>query len=361
MKHSQIVLIYKEFGSEKVITGIKNTNITIKYRNPYLGMIAPFVLMVMAFNLLIPMKIMGFSGIVTNSILGLVMLLALFIFLSQSYTIYFENDRILLKNKLNKEKILDLTKYPRIYMKYEETDTYDSSNEYSYTSKDYHLCLQQNNTNIILNIEFLGSKKLATFLHNLQMKNKEEVTLEQWQSSASNEEETFFHYFDFLAKQERIVGIKYPKLNFKIMNNDNLKLKVLICSLLAIISFGISYLIKNNLDLAKVFVTISVFLIVADLFLITQIAEKWKNLYLKISYPSNSTIKINRQVFDYKENDIMISIETYVDRKSNNKHNYRLLISSNGRILSSINLNLKQEKELGNFINNLIFQEKSLS
>lgn len=241
-------------------------------------------------------------------------------------------------------------------MRYKEIN----SSDYSYTSKYYNLYLQQNDTNIVFDIELLGSEKLSILLDNLQMQNKKDVTLEQWQSSATEKEKVFSDYFSFLDKQKRVTGVKNPNLNLKIMNNDNLKLKLLVCFLLTIISFLISYflgLVLNNLDLSNVFLTICAFLMLVDLYFVIQIAENWKNLYLKVSYPSNSTFKINKQAFDYKKDYIVLSIDTYTNFKSKEKHNYRLIISCNGHPHSSFNLNLNPEKQLGNFIYNLIFQE----
>lgn len=360
MKYTQINEIYMKFGNEKVITGFNDTNIVIKYTNPYLGIIIPLALVIMGLNLLVPMKIMKFPEITINILFILLMLLSLFVFLGQSYTLYFKDNTILLKNKLNKKKVLEIARYPRIYMRYKEMDSYDSTNMRSYTSKYYNLCLQQNDVNIVFDIELLGSKKLSILLNNLQMKNREDVTLEQWQSSATVKEKTFSDYFHFLDKQKRITGVKDSNLNLKIMNNKNLKLKLLICFLFTIISFLISYFLGcviNNLDLSNIFLTISAFLMLADLFFIIQIAEKWKSLSLKVSYPTNSTFKINNQIFDYKKNDIMLCIETYTDFKSKDKHNYRLVVLCNGHTYFSIDLNLRQEKQLGDFIYNLIFQE----
>ena len=130
-----------------------------------------------------------------------------------------------------------------------------------------------------------------------------------------------------------------------------------------IFAFIIDYVINSifhvsaNSIFHNFFMTIGCILGFFDFIFLMMLVDKGSNNSLKISYPSNDTIKINKYLLNYKTNDIMIDIKAIQDSSSPEKYRYMLIIYEQD-YTHSIELTLQYENKLGDFINNLIFEPK---
>ncbi len=169
--------IYKDFGEEKVILDIKNTNLEVKFIKSYISILI-YALIGIALGInIIRIK----NGIFAY--IAIFFIMAFFIrgVLSQICKIYFCKTGIILENKLNKRKIIDIEKYPRIYIKYKKYLNYDNDLRRERNTENYILCIEQNENKIELDIKEVGSDKIRRILNNFEMKKREDVTDSQWQ------------------------------------------------------------------------------------------------------------------------------------------------------------------------------------
>lgn len=348
--------IYQQYNNEKIICGIKNHTLEIKFIKHYIWFLPLFILLGFSSNLRVLQILTDSESIIIYIIALFFFVLSIFVVLSQSYKLYFDNNNLILRNKLNKRIVIDINRYPRIYIRHQIYNSYNHVSEHYRKTHRYDLHIEQDNNDIVLDISTIGSKKIKLLLDNFETKERQDITDSQWQESSNEKEKTFSNYISFLSKQEKIIGVKNSN-NMKIINNSNLMSKFIICTLIIIISFYLSTI--TSTDLSNFFLTISAFGFLFDLFVLISLVEKGTDSYLKISYPSEGTIKINKYLLNYKKNNIMISIRPIQKPTSFEKYNYMLII--NGKNHSySIDLTLQQEKQLGDFIDNLIFEPKKL-
>ena len=169
----------------------------------------------------------------------------------------------------------------------------------------------------------------------------------------------------FLSKQEKIIGVKDSSQKMRINNDSNIKKRFKICTILVIVAFILDYVVNFVFHVSDAsifknfFMGIGCFLGVFDFFFLVMLIDKGKDKSLKISYPSNESIKINKYLLNYKKNNIMIGIRAIQIPTSFEKYNYMLIIRGENNSYS-IELTLQHEKQLGEFIDNLIFEPKKL-
>lgn len=351
--------IYRQFYKEKVISGIKDANLEIKFIKSYLWVI-PLLIIVFNFGMLqiLPKseKIIAYTIVIMGAILSVIG------FLSQCCKLYFDNNNLILINKLNKKIVIDISRYPRIYIRNRIYRGYDSDTGYYETTYEY-LHIEQNDKEIVLDIVKVGRDKIKLLLNNIETKERQEVTTSQWQNSSTEKEKTFSNYIEFLNKQEKIIGVKDTSQKIKLNNNVEEKKRLKICTILVMIAFALDCLlnfifqIKNTSILKNFFMTVGVFLSIFDFYFLIMVIEKGKDNFLKISYNSNGSIRINKYLLDYKKNNIMINIRATLASTTNEKYNYELIIQGEKKSYT-IELAMQHEKSIGELIDNLIFEPK---
>ena len=352
--------IYEDFGEEKVILDIKNTNLKVKFIKSYISILI-YALIGIALGInIIRIK----NGIFAYIAIFFIMVFFIRGVLSQICKMYFCKTGIILENKLNKRKIIDIEKYPRIYIKYKKYLNYDRDLRRERKTENYILCIEQNENKIELDIKEVGSDKIRRILNNFEMKKREDVTDSQWQESANNKEKTFLKYQKILSEQEKIIGVKDTTQKIIIINNSGKeKRNFIICTVLVVTSFILDYIARNVINVSvnsifnNFFSTLGVFFCIFDVYFLTKLVENGKDSRLRICYPSDSTIMINKYFLNYKENVISIGIRFYQDKDSDEKYNYKLEISGEN---NSYYIGLKAEdtEQLVAFFDNLIFEPK---
>jgi len=344
--------IYHRFGDEKVVVGIKNEDLTIKYIS--IGFIIVLIILAsftvvsfFAFLYNIMPKITLISGI-----FGIICFIVTWFIAHKK--IYFEDDKIILVNKFKKITTIDVKKYPRIYLKHIVSNYYDENYGMRTVSK-YVFYIEQNDKNIILDIDEIGLKEINIFLDNLIMKEKNDITQEQWEASNTQKEKNMAFYMEFLDKQKKIIGVKNISNNIVVVNGIDSKSSFIICTLIMVVCGLLTVIMSETVT--KIILPILCVLFMYDVFFFINILERWKNYYFKVSYPSKGMIKINNYILDYETTDISLKIIRENSTTASSKYKYRLLIVSN-YYNYYINLNMKQEDIIYELIDNLIFEAK---
>lgn len=360
---NKIEEIYQQFNGEKVISGIKDNSLEIKFIKLYRWIIPLLIL----FAIIVSINIIPDTIKIIAYIIAFVCpILSILDFLNQSYKLYFYDNNIILENKLNKQTIIDVNRYPRIYIKKQEhlrVTEYSDWIEYT-----YFLHIEQDDNDIVFNMHGTKSTVIEFILNNIETKEKQDITESQWEESSSKKEATLFKYIKFLDKQEKIIGVKDSSKKMEIIRDSKWKKKIKICTILLFMTFVIESLITtmfptmkqiDRYTLQNLLAGAIAFMFFADFLFLFQLVENRPNDPIKISYPSNESIKINRYLLNYKENNIMINIEAAKTVKVSEKYEYTLII--NGEQNSyKIKLNMINEEQLKEFIDNLIFQEKKM-
>ena len=94
-----------------------------------------------------------------------------------------------------------------------------------------------------------------------------------------------------------------------------------------------------------------------DIILLGVVIAEWKSLAMRISFPNEGKIKIDGKVFDYKHSDVSIFIDRYINNSCLTKYDNELVIASRDKIYT-VNVELLDEKQLNQFISNLVFQNR---
>lgn len=342
--HDKTEKIYRQFGDEKVVVGVKNPDLKITLINPRALIFLIFIVLIFFLNFRY-IKILNSS---TRNIIfivaSIVLVLAILKFLNGSYKIYYEDNNLIFENKLGKKNIFDISKYPRVYISYKIYTTYKQRLELYKEVEVYRLHIEQKDNNIGLNLD---SKKIRMLLDNLETKEKYEVDENIWNLSVNDREKTFFDYMDFLKGKQKIIGIKDTSKSMKISKDISIVFKFLICVFIVCSICVINLMIKGDFYIA---ILLALLLPV----LLFVLKEERKEIYLKISYPSENSIKIDKREF-YLKNNIMIDLKATQNPKSGKKYDYTLKIFDKINIYK-INLNNAKTEEICEIIDNLIFE-----
>lgn len=165
---------YQDLGIKQIIYGIKDQTFKINFIKSYIFII-PLAILIGAFsslsifNLLPPL-----IKIIATIIIFITMIITILAILSQWYQIYFNDTNLILQNKLKKKKIIDIAKYPIIYVISCEHTMYNPSTQYDYISKSYDLYIEQNDIKIKLDVDAVGGNKIDRLINNLEMKSKDD-------------------------------------------------------------------------------------------------------------------------------------------------------------------------------------------
>ena len=332
--------IYRQFGEEKIVTGVKNPDFKITLINT-----RAFILVIL-FVLIIFQNSSDFE-IVTIIFASVYLVLFIFSFLNKSYKVYYRYNYLVFENKLGNRKIFDISKYPRIYIRYKLIESNWSRGYFTRKQKirnRFYLYLEQNDTNVVLKVK---NRKVRQILNNLEFKEKYEVNKEIWNMSVNKREKIFVDYMNFLNSKQKIIGIKDTSKNIKISKSISIILKFLICVFIGCAITVIYLIIKRIYFIA---ILISLLLLV----LLFVLKEERKETYLEISYPSENIIKVDRRNF-YLENGVMIYLKGKEKLRSIKKYEYILKISD-GIKEYTININNAKEEEIVAIIDNLEFE-----
>lgn len=349
LTNKQAKEIYQQFGDEKIICGIKNPNLKIKFMMSYIWLFPVCIILGFILNQNMLQILDDSHKVIAFIELFSVIGIAILGFLCESYTVYFEDNSLIFKNKLNKKKIIDINKYPRIYIRYRKNYSYDSDNRRYQQREEYDLHIEQNNNIIILDIRIIGGEKVSLLLDSFQMKEESEVSESQWQSSANEKEKKFYSIMKVLNSKKRIIGVRDTSKNMKIKISSLIIFNFLKIVLIASICLFIYLLFIKEWIIASY--------IIAFIFvLIVVLIEEKGSLYIDISYPSKNSIKINKYLLNYKDNNVMIYLVGVQLPKLYQKYNYKLVLSGIEKKYT-IDLTGASEEKIEEFISNLIFQE----
>lgn len=240
--------IYKEFGTAKTITNIKNPNLEIKFvQIPWII----FFIYIIIFNF---GTFQIFKGALAYIIFSIIILISIIGILSQFYKIYFYKNNLVYENILNKRKIIDVNEDNKISIKRESFSSYDKLTESYEDIINYNLYIEQNNIKIELNIKYVGSDKIKLLIDNLETKN---ITVTQQENTFTNKE----------------------------IENNKTKRTIIIYTILAIISFILDFIVKNvfhvSIDsfLRDFFMTIGLILSIFDVLMLINYIDSFFRKY----------------------------------------------------------------------------------
>ena len=352
--------IYKQFHGEKIIFGIKNPHFNITFIKSYYWLF-PFVILptAIAMLLLLPSSERIFAYLLAS----IAILLSTLGFLSQFYRLYFDENDLILENKLHKRTVISFNQPARLYVIRELYKSFNPMTRCSTTESLYNLHIEQGSTTIVLDVTRIGNHKIALFLDSIQTKEKQDSDHFQYQDSSNNAQKNFSDYVTFLYHQGNILDVKNSSQTIKISNSPNLKKAITTCTLLSIISFvleyGLNFIfpVSNDSIFRSLFLSIGVFLALFDFFLIITLLDRGKDLCIKISYPSIDSIKINNYLLNYKVDPITIDLESIKSSLPFEKYNYLLTIYGQTHSYH-IKLALQDIQPLIEFIDNLVFEPK---
>lgn len=359
---NQAKQLYQQLNGEKIIVGIKDENFKIKFIKSNIWIVPLIMVIAIILNLGLLQQVLVGAEMILVIIAGIIFTLCtIFGFLSQVYELYFDNYNLVLENKLGKREIIDVSRYPRIYIRQKSYENYDRFTDTYNREQEYLLYLEQDNKCIKLSINGIGTNKIKNILANFELKSSDEVTDEQWKESASDKERIFFKYMYFLNEQEKVIGVKDSSQKIKIKKDFLSKPKkgFFICTLVMLLFFGIEFMFfKTRSNIGDFLMFAGCFLFVFDLMFFVKMIEEGGGHSLKVSYPEDDCLRINNFRFYYKRHDVKMGIEAVQFSEWEEKYKYFLRIRSNDKSYS-FPLNPKDENQIGDFIDNLIFESKN--
>ena len=340
--------IYKKYGSEKIICDINDKSLKIRFVKSYVWIFPLIMALGCLFNYAIVFNLFGITGYVF--FLGITFL-TIRTFLDCWYTLYFKDNYLILENKLKKKKIINISNFPRIYIRYRESYQSSYNNTTSKKIEQYNLHIKQNDVDITLDIVKIGSKKISALLENLQYKEDSEVNESQCQSSLDERENDFLILKKDLNRKGKIVGIKDTNKKMKIAVNSCILYNFLVIVFIASIFLLISLLLAKEFMLAGF---IGAFVLVM-LFVLKQEKEA---LFINISYPNENIIEVNKNRLNFKDNVIKISIDVdEIFLPTANGYNYCMFLHENERF-HIIHLYYAKQEKIKEFLDNLIFEQE---
>ena len=341
--------VKEQFGEEKIIVGIKNKEIKIKFLKSYIWIIPLIITLGIILN--IGMINIIFTEAEKNIVLiifCITLLSSMILYFYESCKIYFEDDYLILENKLRMKKYYDIKRFPRIYIRQHSYDGYSNLSESYKTRMTYKLYLEQNNDLLKLNIKTCGVENIQKLIENFQMKNREECTQEEWNFSVNNKELKMFEYMKFLNTRGEIIGIKDKDKNMEISKKQNLPIYILTIILILVIYIEL-WMLKEELYVLSIFVLLGIIINIGALI------TKNNDNKIKISYKDN-IMKINKYLLRYEEKKIRINIKAMQTPYAKEKYEYSLQIKGEKKDYI-IFLGNANEIEVGQFIDNINFKE----
>ena len=338
--------IYSNFGSEKVICSVKDKDLSINMMKSIVW-VYPLMIFLLFLILLIIYKNLDTRQTVIFIISAI---LSILWYLYEKSTLYFDENELILENRLGKRTSIDISKYPRIYVKCEKHRHYNKYNRMHETYETYDLYIEQKNVQIHFDIKSVGAEKISLLLNNLNTKNKYEISEEKWRESENEYDSKTTDLINFFEGRERIIGVKDPNQKIKISKSSSIIFWFLL------IVFMLCMILSIYLAIIKEFLFVG-FVGLFDIILLGVVIAEWKSLAMRISFPNEGKIKIDGKVFDYKHSDVSIFIDRYINNSGLTKYDNELVIASRDKIYN-VNVELLDEKKLNQFISNLVFQNR---
>lgn len=351
--------LYKKFKNEKMILGIRDTDLKFKYTTSYNWFVTVYALIIIQ-PAWFASKFLSVDELMQKGVfIALIFINALFIFLSiyaflkGQYKLYFEDNNIIIKNGIGKKSIIDIGEPTRCYMRYRRKKI--RTRHHSYYHTFYEFCIEQKDIKPVkISSSFFSSKDLCMLLDNFTYKEKNECNEQEWKSSLSEKESKIIDYIDYLKIPKKIIGVKDIKKNMNIVNGFDYKKHFIICLIFFLI-FATLYYINESI---KIFKTLTIIWGVYDFILFSSYLEHLElgGYYLKIRYLADNRIKINWHYLKYKQCYSTIHIERIQVPASDDKYNYYLIISNDNKS-KSIKLGYNMLEKVEEFIDNLIFEK----
>ena len=350
--------LFQEFGgaeNEKVITGIKNTQLNISYLNmtkriPLWGitLIGALILIVILLSIgpmfTFNQRMLAFGGFVILIILTIVLIL------NQCCKIYIKDNNLIWKNKLNIKKIIDLNKKPRIYMRQKIVNVYRHDKSRGYTQyeqrEDYYIYIEQNDTMMQFRTDVLNIEKSRILIDAFITKDRNECTQDKWNESVAYVEKNMFELKTLLNEHGKIIGVKDKNKKIIIRKNGKrVSFYLLILSLIALLCIEVSF-IKLEEYFSSILILVVIIINIGAIF-VKSATNRIKILCKK------DMIKIDKYKLNYKENNIRLDIEIIQTPFFNKKYYYKLIIiGEKDRYVVQLG-NIKVKK-MQDFIDNLI-------
>jgi len=341
--------IYNKLGSEKIIVGIKDSNVKVKFMTTFIWAIPLVVTLGILLNLVNFYKILTETQmLIVLSIFIVAIISTITILGTQVFKLYIKDNFIIVENYFKMKKYIDINKYPRIYIRQHIYENYRDNNTGIFergpiTIEKYYLYLEQNKTLIKLDTNTNGVKEL---LDSLILKDRTECTQQEWNFSVSNREQKMSEYMKYL-KQGRIIGVKDKNKNVIISKKQTTLCYILTIVLILLIVFEI-FLLSEKAYGASIFILFGIILDIGALIV------KINSNKIKISY-IDDCIKINKYKLNYKENNIKLELIAMQLPVSKEKYEYSLQILGQ-KNKYTLSLGKAKENEIGEFIDNLILE-----
>ena len=278
---------------------------------------------------------------------GIATILTFLSFIGQLTVIYFKDDKLILKNKLNKKQIIDIDKYPRVSVKDANEWKYDKlKKKFEFVCASY-VYISQGENDIILDTGKIRNKKVLKFLNNFEIKEKNEISDEKLKLSENLKEKRILNLIDFLIDKKKIVGVKKKeKMKIAMLPSSMLNFLRLVLVSLTILSIFLALRQEWNVFIFAMSFLLLVFGVFMDMY---------DYVYIKISYPYKDCIKINRYVLNYSKNDLMIHLIRIQQFNSYKKLSYLLRLSGN-KNKYIIDLQDADLDKIEKFLNNINFE-----
>ena len=364
--------LYEEYRNDKIICGVKDYDVKIENTSVpfwiFVMIIITGILARFAVGFIVN-EVSIFNNVFVKIIVDITTIFFIIAMVMSYYELktelYFEDENIVFKNKLNKKIVIDINRYPRIYIKkslYTTSNTTYSGAISSRVCESYDLHIEQDYKDLEISVDVIGAKKLKLFLDNLILKEKQESTNSQWECSFSPKEKKISEYISFLENPKKVIGVKdtTKKIKFRRLS---VEWKIFIILVLTTLScFGLDYIGNSifdgsqNVKFTDFFGMAGAFLLVFDFLFLMICANQIGGKGFKVSYPTQETIKIKGNIFDYRNNDVLIGLVKYRPTDSFDKYCYDLKVFNNG-VRHYFEVEAKFEKEIGEFIDNLIFEK----
>ena len=151
----------------------------------------------------------------------------------------------------------------------------------------------------------------------------------------------------------KIVGVKDTSKSMRITVGLGIIYYFLYSVLVGCIALTFHFLLAQNFIVA---VFPAAFII---LLTVTLVQEK-RQLFLKIEYPSDKIIRINSNNYDYTKDDIRIIFVGIGSPVAIGKYDYYIQILNGEDTIYSEKINYVREGKIGEFLDNLIFDENEV-
>lgn len=256
----------KELYKRKVIRGIKDEKLTIKFIENYAWLILTIILIV---NLQY-LPILLTSEIAIFAVIGciLVTIFIVYNYLEVSYIIRFRSDYIIIENKLKKRTVIDMKKSPKIYLTSKQDKVYVHTRYGGrmQTVNWKELRIRDRINEMVINTKFISNKKISQIIDNLELEDDEDIIEEKYVNKNGVEGITYTSHVEFKINQE--IREKQKDVN------SVLKTKAVICLIVFIICYFIAGIVKTETgDITNLFMTIASFAAILGVIFVIQIID----------------------------------------------------------------------------------------